>query len=183
MMPSVNGTSAGESVRDGMVFVPNRDMINAVARQAAKTVSMSHTTVISQRCSPPLAYARLMELAILPSATLRTPLPRFIQIWRAPNKNRTAPYPDIMRFTFNYKHFTLGMPVGGWPTTDPVVHGGRGSHCRWPGWIAPCEESGLVRSMSAKWRSLDDPACEGSFDRLRNKPLFHCDDWGKVSIE
>ena len=64
----------------------------------------------------------------------------------------------------------------------PVIHSDRGSHYRWPGWIALCKKNGLVRSMSAKGCSPDNSACEGFFGRLKNE-FFYYNDWGKVSIE
>ena len=62
-----------------------------------------------------------------------------------------------------------------------VVHSDRGGHYRWPGWIAMCEEAGLVRSMSAKGCSPDNAACEGFFGRLKNE-FFHYRDWEGVSL-
>lgn len=61
----------------------------------------------------------------------------------------------------------------------PVVHSDRGCHYRWPGWIAICEEHGLVRSMSAKGCSPDNSACEGLFGRLKNEFFYH-EDWQGV---
>lgn len=61
----------------------------------------------------------------------------------------------------------------------PVIHSDRGGHYRWPGWIAICEENGLVRSMSAKGCSPDNAACEGFFGRLKNE-FFHGRDWRGV---
>lgn len=43
----------------------------------------------------------------------------------------------------------------------PVIHGDRGCHCRWPGWLRICRDYGLVRSMSRKGRSPDNSAMEG----------------------
>lgn len=63
----------------------------------------------------------------------------------------------------------------------PVTHSDRGCHHRWPGWIAICEKNLLVRSMSKKGCSPDNPAMEGFFGRLENE-FFHHRDWSGVSI-
>lgn len=63
-----------------------------------------------------------------------------------------------------------------------VVHSDRGGHYRWPGWVALCEEAGLVRSMSAKGCSPDNAACEGFFGRLKNE-FFHHRDWEGVPVD
>ena len=47
------------------------------------------------------------------------------------------------------------------PDEHPVMHGDRGCHYRWPGWIAICERNCLIRSMSAKGCSPDNSAMEG----------------------
>ena len=67
------------------------------------------------------------------------------------------------------------------PGARTVVHSDRGGHYRWPGWIALCEENGLVRSMSAKGCTPDNAACEGFFGRLKNE-FFHYRDWEGVSL-
>lgn len=64
----------------------------------------------------------------------------------------------------------------------PVIHSDRGGRYRWPGWIAICEENGLLRSMSAKGRSPDNAACEGFFGRLKNG-FFHGRDWRGVPAD
>ncbi len=64
----------------------------------------------------------------------------------------------------------------------PICHSDRGSHYRWPGWIAICEGHGLVRSMSRKGRSPDNAACEGFFGRLKVE-FFHGRDWSGVTAE
>lgn len=64
----------------------------------------------------------------------------------------------------------------------PVVHSDRGSHYRWPGWIARMEAAGLTRSMSKKGCSPDNAACEGFFGRVKNE-LFYGRSWAGVSIE
>jgi len=64
----------------------------------------------------------------------------------------------------------------------PVTHSDCGCHYRWPGWIAICEEFGLVRSMSAKGCSPDNSACEGFFGRLKNEMFYHRD-WRGVTFE
>lgn len=66
------------------------------------------------------------------------------------------------------------------PDEHPVIHGDRGCHYRWPGWISICKEHGLVRSMSAKSCSLDDSAMEGFFGRLKNE-FFYDRNWQGVS--
>lgn len=65
---------------------------------------------------------------------------------------------------------------------SPVVHSDRGCHYRWPGWIAICEERGLVRSMSRKGCSPDNARAEGFFGRLKVE-FFYGEDWSGVSIE
>ncbi|MGN0073565.1 MAG: IS3 family transposase [Coriobacteriales bacterium] len=65
---------------------------------------------------------------------------------------------------------------------SPVVHSDRGCHYRWPGWIAICEEKGLVRSMSRKGCSPDNARAEGFFGRLKVE-FFYDVDWSGVSIE
>lgn len=64
----------------------------------------------------------------------------------------------------------------------PVQHSDRGGHYRWPGWIAICEEYGLVRSMSKKGCSPDNSACEGLFGRLKNEFFYHRD-WEGVTLD
>ena len=63
----------------------------------------------------------------------------------------------------------------------PKIHSDRGGHYRWPGWIAICEEHGLVRSMSRKECSPDNARCEGFFGRLKIEFFYGCD-WAGVSI-
>lgn len=62
----------------------------------------------------------------------------------------------------------------------PIVHTDRGCHYRWPGWIARLNESGLIRSMSAKGCSPDNAACEGFFGRLKNE-MYYGKSWLKTS--
>ena len=64
----------------------------------------------------------------------------------------------------------------------PVIHSDRGCHYRWPGWIAICEEHGLVRSMSRKGCSPDNAAAEGFFGRLKNE-FLHGRDWKGVGYD
>ena len=64
----------------------------------------------------------------------------------------------------------------------PVEHSDRGGHYRWPGWIAICDEYGLVRSMSKKGCSPDNSACEGLFGRLKNE-FFYYRDWEGVTLD
>lgn len=54
----------------------------------------------------------------------------------------------------------------------PTCHSDRGCHYRWPGWIALCDEHGLVRSMSRKGCSPDNSACEGFFGRLKVEAFY-----------
>jgi transposase InsO family protein/transposase-like protein len=64
----------------------------------------------------------------------------------------------------------------------PLVHGDRGCHYRWPGWIQRMQERGLVRSMSKKGCSPDNSACEGFFGRLKNE-FFYGRSWQGVGID
>ena len=66
------------------------------------------------------------------------------------------------------------------PNEHPIIHGDRGCHYRWPGWISICKEHGLVRSMSAKGCSPDNSAMEGFFGRLKNE-FFYGRNWQGVS--
>ena len=43
----------------------------------------------------------------------------------------------------------------------------RGAHYRWPGWLALCEEHGVVRSMSRKGHSPDNAPAEGFFGTMK----------------
>ena len=64
----------------------------------------------------------------------------------------------------------------------PRARSDRGGHCRWPGWIKICRESGLVRSMSRKGCSPDNARCEGFFGRLK-VGFFYGVDWEGVGLE
>lgn len=64
----------------------------------------------------------------------------------------------------------------------PVLHSDRGSHYRWPGWIARVEAAGLTRSMSKKACTADNAACEGFFGRVKNE-MFYGRTWTGVSID
>lgn len=68
----------------------------------------------------------------------------------------------------------------GWEPT--VVHSDRGGHYRWPGWVAICEEAGLVRSMSAKGCSPDNSAMEGFFGRMKVE-MFRGRDWSAATLD
>lgn len=68
------------------------------------------------------------------------------------------------------------------PGEHPVIHTDRGCRYRWPGWLSPCDENGLVRSMSRKACPPDNSAMEGFFGRLKNEFFFHRD-WRGVSME
>jgi len=71
-----------------------------------------------------------------------------------------------------------GLPDGEYP----IVHSDRGSHYRWPGWIARMKQAALVRSMSKKGCTPDNAACEGFFGRMKNEMFYnHC--WKDVTIE
>lgn len=63
----------------------------------------------------------------------------------------------------------------------PLIHSDRGSHYRWPGWIARMAQAGLLRSMSKKGCSPDNAACEGVFGRVKNE-MFYNHNWHGVSI-
>ena len=64
----------------------------------------------------------------------------------------------------------------------PRIRPDRGCHCRWPGWMRICDESGLARSMPGKGCSPGSARCEGSFGRLEIE-LFHGCGWAGVTIE
>lgn len=64
----------------------------------------------------------------------------------------------------------------------PILHSDCGGHYRWPGWMEQTTRAGLPRSMSKKWYSPDNAACEGFFGRLKNE-MFYNRDWTHVSIE
>lgn len=64
------------------------------------------------------------------------------------------------------------------PEARPVIHNDRGSHYRWDGWIAICEEHNLVRSMSKKGCTPDNSACEGFFGRMKNES-YYADHWSR----
>lgn len=63
----------------------------------------------------------------------------------------------------------------------PIIHGDRGCHYRWPGWIERMEKVGLNRSMSKKGHTPDNAACEGLFGRLKNE-MYYYHDWAGISI-
>lgn len=67
-------------------------------------------------------------------------------------------------------------------TDHPRIHTDRGSHYRWPGWIAICQDYGLVRSMSRKECSPDNSRMEGFFGRLKVE-FFYWKDWSAVTIQ
>jgi putative transposase len=67
------------------------------------------------------------------------------------------------------------------PDEHPVIHSDRGCHYGWPGWIAICERSCLIRSMSAKGCSPDNSAMEGFFGRLKNE-FFYGREWSGVGL-
>lgn len=64
----------------------------------------------------------------------------------------------------------------------PVLHSDRGSHYRWPGWIARTEAARLTRSMSKKSCTGDNAACEGFFGRVKNE-MYYGRKWTGVSVE
>lgn len=64
----------------------------------------------------------------------------------------------------------------------PVVHSDRGSHYRWPGWVAKMERAGPTRSMSREGCCPDNAACEGFFGRVKNE-MFYGRSWVGVSVE
>lgn len=65
---------------------------------------------------------------------------------------------------------------------SPVVHSDRGSHYRWPGWIARMQQAGLTRSMSKKGCTPDNAACEGFFGRLKNE-MYYSQRWIETTVE
>ena len=44
------------------------------------------------------------------------------------------------------------------------------------------DNAGLERSMSKKWCSPDNSACEGLFGRIKNE-MFYSRDWGDTSVQ
>lgn len=64
----------------------------------------------------------------------------------------------------------------------PVIHGDRGGHYRWPGWLERVNAAGLIRSMSRKGCSPDNAACEGFFGRLKNEMYYGCK-WSVITPE
>lgn len=68
------------------------------------------------------------------------------------------------------------------PWERPFCHTDSGIHYFWGGWIAICEEHGVVRSMSRKGCSPDNAACEGFFGILKNE-FFYGHDWKGVTYE
>lgn len=68
------------------------------------------------------------------------------------------------------------------PGQRPIIHSDRGVHYRWPGWIAICKKSKLIRSMSKKGCSPDNSACEGFFGRLKNE-FFYYRDWKGIDYK
>ena len=61
------------------------------------------------------------------------------------------------------------------------VHSDRGSHYRWPGWIAICDGHGIVRSMTRKGCSPDNSRAEGFFGRLKVES-FHGRGWDDAGM-
>lgn len=61
------------------------------------------------------------------------------------------------------------------------VHSDRGSHYRWPGWIAICDGHGIVRSMARKGCSPDNSRAEGFFGRLKVES-FHGRGWDDAGM-
>ena len=62
------------------------------------------------------------------------------------------------------------------PGERPVIRSDRGGHHRWPGWVSTCEDSGLIRSMSARGCSPDSAAMGGLFG-LPKREFWHGGDW------
>lgn len=62
----------------------------------------------------------------------------------------------------------VATPPGG---ARPLVHSGRGRHCRWPGWPGLMGRYGLTRSMGAKGRSPGNAAAEGFFGCMRTESV------------
>ena len=63
----------------------------------------------------------------------------------------------------------------------PIVHSDRGCHYRWSGWIDIIESAGLIRSMSKKGCSPDNPACEGFFGHLKTE-MFYGRNWDEYTL-
>ena len=61
------------------------------------------------------------------------------------------------------------------------MHSDRGSHYRWPGWIAICDGHGIVRSMARKGCSPDNSRAEGFFGRLKVES-FHGRGWDDAGM-
>lgn len=88
----------------------------------------------------------------------------------------TSPDAALVNSMLDEATSTLG------PNERPVLHSDRGSHYRWPGWLARVEAAGLTRSMSKKACTADNAACEGFFGRVKNE-MFYGRRWTGVSIE
>ena len=71
-----------------------------------------------------------------------------------------------------------GLPEG----HHPIVHSDRGSHYRWPGWIARMDQARLTRSMSKKACTSDNAACEGFFGHLKNE-MYYNRTWNDISMQ
>lgn len=67
------------------------------------------------------------------------------------------------------------------PEEKPTIHGDRGMHYRWTGWIERMEKAGPARSMSKKGCSPDNSACEGVSGRLKNE-MFYNTGWTGASL-
>jgi putative transposase len=87
----------------------------------------------------------------------------------------TSPDAELVNSMLDKAISTLGE------NERPVVHSDRGSHYRWPGWLARMEAAGLTRSMSKKGCSPDNAACEGFFGGVKNE-VFYGRSWADVSI-
>ena len=94
----------------------------------------------------------------------------------------------------------IGWPIGASPNAElanpslrqacaqpkegehPRGHSDRGGRYRRPGWIAICEEHGIVRSMSGKGCSPDNQRREGFFGGLKAE-FSYGRDWKGVSMD
>ena len=77
---------------------------------------------------------------------------------------RTSRHPDSALADSMLLDALATLPEG---APAPIVHSDRGVHYRAGGWVATCEEAGVVRSMSRKGCSPDNAACEGFFGQLK----------------
>lgn len=78
---------------------------------------------------------------------------------------------------------TLKDALAFWPPEcgrELVIHSDRGTHYRSNSWITMTRTENLTRSISKKWCSRDNSACEGFFGRLKNE-MFYFRSWPEVA--